>query len=149
MKHGITRAAYHDGDLTGVCIKILIGEAENIMGKIKEYLLRSKGMNCTMSNDDICKLCDDIELLLVRWDVALSMLHHEDLGEAKYLQAQEYIDATIELMRDKLKGNITIKGRGGETHIHTITVSILPSCSQTCFVVCFWMANTKRVLYLA
>ena len=68
-KHDIKRAAYHGGQLTGVCVRTLMSKAEEIMTEIAQVLKGNKSDACKMSDEDINKLCNNIDILLRRWDV--------------------------------------------------------------------------------
>ena len=99
QKYHIHRAAYHGGDLTGVCIRKLMSSAKEIMNDIEEYLLATKSPSCLLSDANIADLCNDISVLLLCWDGALSKLHTNNPDEEDCLEAQEYIDKAVELMR--------------------------------------------------
>ena len=116
QKYHIHRAAYHGGDLTGVCIRKLMSSAKEIMNEVKEYLLATKSPSCLLSDANIADLCNDISVLLLCWDGALSKLHTNNPDEEDCLEAQEYIDKAVELMR-KLGLSITIKVHGSQTHL--------------------------------
>ena len=76
-KNKIQRAAYHGGQLTGVCVKQLMYNADNIMEEVAALLIEEKNENdeCIMTDEAINQLCDNMSLLLLRWDGALSCLH--------------------------------------------------------------------------
>ena len=116
QNHGIFRAAYHGGDLTGTCILILMDNATQIMADVGDFLVKSRSERCTQTNDEIRKVCDNVCTLLTRWGKVLSYAHKEDPVEDNYQNAQNYIDQVFDLGSD-VGMSKTVKGHGTEAHL--------------------------------
>ena len=69
-----------------------------------------------MSDEDIDKLCNNIDFLLRRWDGAMSRVHKQNPVENDYAEAEEYINAAMDLTR-KLGLSVIPKYHGAEAHI--------------------------------
>ena len=74
-EYGTILAAYHGGDLTGVCIIKLIGSAEEIMNEVASVMFECKSEQCKMGKDEIDTICNNVPIVLTLWDGALSGLH--------------------------------------------------------------------------
>jgi len=86
-----------------------------IMAEVKQYLLDTKHKNYIKPYEDIIKLCDSVERLLLLWDRALAMLHVKDPVETDFRKAQKYINQVIAKMR-KLDISVAVKGHGASKH---------------------------------
>ena len=117
-KYDIKRAAYHGGQLTGVCVKQLMSKADEIMNEVATLLIDEKQHNdeCIMTDDAINTLCDNMATLLIRWDGALACLHTVNPTEEDCTQAQNFIDQAMELTRE-MGYSVTPKYHGAEAHI--------------------------------
>ena len=114
--YGILRAAYHGGDLTGVCVIKLMTHAEAIMSEIAIILKSNKGDECIMEDTEIDELCNNSKMVLTYWDGALAGLHIEYPKEEDYSNTQLFVDAALQLTR-KMDMTVTPKGHGGEKHL--------------------------------
>ena len=92
---GIKRAAYHGGDLTGGCIKLLMTHAEDIMKQISIVLINQKSDHCKLEPGDIQTLCNNCARLLILWDGALSSLHTDYPSEQDCVDANTYIEQAL------------------------------------------------------
>ena len=115
QEYGILRAAYHGGDLTGVCVRRLMTYSEEIMDSIAALLVDNKSPQCTMSDDNIRSLCENCSKLLTRWDGALHYLH-EDNTEENCENATKFIDSALELSRS-MGISVLPKHHGTEAHL--------------------------------
>ncbi|KAL7539781.1 hypothetical protein ACHAXR_011204 [Thalassiosira sp. AJA248-18] len=118
QKYDVSRGAYHGGDFNGVSIKLLMEHAIEIFDEIAKMLVRTKSTQCKMSDEDICRLCDDCAIVFIAWDGAMSYLHMENPSDADCDRAQEFVDKAMEKMR-ALGLSVTVKGHGGESHLVT------------------------------
>ena len=85
-EYGILQAAYHGGDLTGVCVINLMTHADAIMGEVATLLKNNKGNECKMQDHDIDKLCNNSRDVLTLWDGALAGLHTQFPKEEDYVK---------------------------------------------------------------
>ena len=115
IEYGVQRAAYHGGDLTGVCVRVLMTYSVEIMEKIATLLIDNKSPQCTRSDDDIRLLCKKCAVLLTRWDGAMHCLHQDNTDE-NCKKAQEFIDAALDLSRS-MGISVLPKHHGCEAHI--------------------------------
>ena len=115
-RFGILRAAYHGGDLTGVCVIHLMTHADEIMDEVATLLKSNKGDECVIDDYNIDKLCNNSRDVLTLWDGALAGLHVEFPEEEDYTKTQSFIDAALKLARE-MEMTVTPKGHGGEKHL--------------------------------
>ncbi len=78
INHGIIRAAYHGGDITGGGILAIMDSAHEILTGIKGHLISCVNENpsCSYTEDDVTNIYNDHELTL--WDDALSVVQKLD-----------------------------------------------------------------------
>lgn len=114
--YGILRAAYHGGDLTGVCVKSLMTNAQEIMSSIATLLIEHRSEECTMTPSEISALCGNCSRLLTLWDGVLHCLHVINPKESDYNEAQKFIDKALELTRT-MGMRVIPKYHGTEAHL--------------------------------
>ena len=104
--------------MTGVCVKALMDNADDIMKQVAALLIEEKNANdeCIMTDEAINELCDNMATLLILWDGALACLHTRKPTEEDYLLAQKFIDQAMKLTRE-LGYSVTPKYHGAEAHI--------------------------------
>ena len=73
--------------MTGVCVKALMDNADDIMKQVAALLIEEKNANdeCIMTDEAINELCDNMATLLILWDGALACLHTRKPTEEHYL----------------------------------------------------------------
>ena len=109
-------AEYHGGDLTGVHLKQLMNNAEEIMNQVSQYLIDSRHEGSEETDDDIKQTCENVKTLLLLWDGALSNVHISFPSPEECDETQKYINAAIKLTFN-MGMSKTVKGHGTQRHM--------------------------------
>ena len=94
-KYKIHRSAYHSGQINGVGIKLLMDNATEIMGEIKELFLQRQ-TDSSVAHDQICDFCNHMTQFFTLWDDAFSLVHTIDPVEKDFVDAQNTIDQALQ-----------------------------------------------------
>ena len=116
VKYKVERSAYHAGQINGVGIKLIMENAEGIMGDVYELMLRFHNMESTKTVTDLNAFCTDVKLFFGLWDDAFAAIHVHDPSPSECNRAQVSIDAAMRQMR-RMGMSITPKAHGMEDHV--------------------------------